>query len=293
MEKWDFGLDISRLISTEYSLHRDTFEEFRKSLYAYFVGNRLYFFEDDLLEKFQENEQVQGFLDQGKVGMQAIDAAFPDRYVLFGNRYKMTNPDKNIPVYFDMWVEHYLSPEDLDFNLFYTYQLRQTDLLELDSLLNYTLENYYYGDRTSFLRFLALTLRKHAAKLLDADQLETINEWMALKEKEPILPVDDEIRTKGKIKRRRDDNITQLNQEQTALFIYCLQKTNVILSDENLNNKEAGQAFSILTGYSADTIRQNLSKSELRNISTLKNVDTLIKTLTGMKKFVEDTIKGE
>ena len=37
-------------------------------------------------------------------------------------------------------------------------------------------------------------------------------------------------KTKVKYKRQRDDALTKLNQEQTALLIYCLQKTRIILT---------------------------------------------------------------
>jgi hypothetical protein len=84
-----------------------------------------------------------------------------------------------------------------------------------------------------------------------------------------------------------------LNQEQTALLIYCLRKTKVILIDEFLNNKEAGVAFSILTGYSADTIRQNLSKTELHKTATAKNVEMVEKALKEVLKYIEKQVKPE
>ncbi len=103
----------------------------------------------------------------------------------------------------------------------------------------------------------------------------------------------EKIKTKGKIKRERDDKATRLNQEQTALLIYCLRKTQVILKDEYLNNKEAGQAFSILTGYSADTLRQNLNKSEMARIASIKNVEAVAKVMKELQKFIEEEVKPE
>lgn len=100
-------------------------------------------------------------------------------------------------------------------------------------------------------------------------------------------------KTKGKIKRERDDKATSLNQEQTALLIYCLRKTKIILKDEYLNNKEAGQAFSILTGYSADTLRQNLNKSEMARIASIKNVEAVAKAMKELQKYVEEEVKPE
>src|ERR1019366_6593488 len=146
-------------------------------------------------------------------------------------------------------------------------------------ILNYSFENYNSDNKTDFIRFLKLTLRKHGNRLLLPEQMETINEWIAEKEKEVALSGTVEPKTKVRIKRERDDKVTLLNQEQTALLIHCLRKTKVILIDEFLNNKEAGVAFSILTGYSADTLRQNLNKSETANIATFKNVEVVEKAL--------------
>lgn len=100
-------------------------------------------------------------------------------------------------------------------------------------------------------------------------------------------------KTKGKTKRERDDNVTKLNQEQTALLIYYLQSAKIILRDEYLNNKEAGQAFSILTGYSADSLRQNLNKSELQRISSKKNIDAVANALTTIQLLIDRELKSK
>ena len=100
-------------------------------------------------------------------------------------------------------------------------------------------------------------------------------------------------KTKGKYKRQRDDALTKLNQEQTALLIYCLQKARIILKDEYLSNKEAGQAFAMLTGYSADTLRQSLGKADLSRIITKKNVKALHDTLTNLTILIGNDMKPE
>jgi len=101
------------------------------------------------------------------------------------------------------------------------------------------------------------------------------------------------VKTKNKARRERDDNITKLNQEQTALLIHYLQTGKIILRDEDLNNKEAGYAFSILTGYSADSLRQNLSKAELQRISTKKNIDKVANALTSIQLLMERELKAK
>jgi hypothetical protein len=101
------------------------------------------------------------------------------------------------------------------------------------------------------------------------------------------------VKTKGKHKRELGDRLTKLNQEQTALLIYALQKGRIILKDEDLNNKEAGQAFSILTGFSADTLRQNLGKTELKRIITKKNMDAVHAALTNLTILIDKEIKPD
>ena len=100
-------------------------------------------------------------------------------------------------------------------------------------------------------------------------------------------------KTKGKSRRERDDNVTKLNLEQTALLIHFLQSGKIILRDEYLNNKEAGQAFSILTGYSADSLRQNLSQRELKRISTKKNIDVIANALTSLQLLIDKEIRSK
>lgn len=84
---------------------------------------------------------------------------------------------------------------------------------------------------------------------------------------------------KGKIKREAQDNKTCLSQEQTVLLIYYLQQEGVLLKDENLRDTDAGIAFEILTGYSENTLRQNLGKfksNPYHNKTNLKEIDNLL-----------------
>lgn len=99
--------------------------------------------------------------------------------------------------------------------------------------------------------------------------------------------------TKGKLKREVQDNLTYLNQEQTALLIHYLQQGKIILKDEYLTNKQAGNAFSILTGYSADTLRQALGKTERERISHKKNLTELHTALNRIIILIERDLKGK
>jgi len=63
-----------------------------------------------------------------------------------------------------------------------------------------------------------------------------------------------------KVKREKNDSLTALNQEETALLAYYLQNNRVIIKDNVwVPNKAIASAFSILTGFSENTLRMNLS----------------------------------
>ncbi|MFN3341367.1 MAG: hypothetical protein ACK40M_01645 [Flavobacteriales bacterium] len=120
-----------------------------------------------------------------------------------------------------------------------------------------------------------------------------MTEWINFREKEEAGKT--KIRSKGKRVREDNDSTTLLTQEQTTLFISYLQRTKIIRYGENLKNKEAGEAFAMLTGYSAETIRQTLGQSELERISmnkkNLVGVENAIKRLTLAAKNDIDALK--
>lgn len=133
--------------------------------------------------------------------------------------------------------------------------------------------------------------------LTRAEILLKNNKRMLYLQTEPKTESDEEnlgsIKTKGKSKREAEDSVTALNQEQTALLIHFLQQTKIILKDEALNNKEAGQAFSVLTGYSADTLRQTIGKPEIERIATKKNLTQLHNVLTRMGILIDNKLRGK
>ncbi len=292
MEKRSHGINLNHLTATEYLRFPTSFKEYSEAVLFMFKIKDDFLYEDDLIEEYRNEPEVENLIRDGKQAMDAIRNAFPDRFISAGSRRKKEGEEFK-PAWFDLWKEDYIiTPEHPLYDLLFVYKLRQTDLLELDNTLNDFFENEK-DNKTDFIRFLKLTLRKHSKKLLQPEQIDTINEWITEQEKEPALSGTIEPKIKGKIKRERDDKVTLLNQEQTALLIYCLRKTKVILIDEFLNNKEAGVAFSILTGYSADTIRQNLSKTELHKTATAKNVEMVEKALKEVLKYIEKQVKPE
>ena len=293
MEKRSYGINLNHLTAGEYLQFSASFKEYSEAVLFMLKIKDDFLYEDYLIEEYRNEPEVENLIGDGRQAMDAIKNAFPDRFISAGSRRKKEGEEFK-PAWFDLWKEDYIiTPEHPSYNLFFTYKLRQTDILELDNVLNYFFENNNSDNKEDFIRFLKLTLRKHGKRLLQPEQIETVNEWIAEKEKEATLSGAENTKIKSKIKRERDDKVTLLNQEQTALLIYCLRKTKVILIDEFLNNKEAGVAFSILTGYSADTIRQNLSKTELHNTATAKNVEMVEKALKEVLKYIEKQVKPE
>ena len=290
MEKRIYGINLNRLTAGAYFQFPDSFKEYREAVLFMLKVKHDFFYEDYLIAAYND-DAVKSDIRNGMSAMDAIRQSFPDRFISAGRRKKETEDFR--PAWFDLWNEDYvITPEHPSYDLFFVYQLRQTDILELDNLLSDFLENYD-GNQTDFIRFLKLTMRKHSKKLLQTEQIETINEWLVDKEKEIALSGTEEQKGRSKIKRTRDDKVTLLNQEQTALLAYCLRETKIILNDEYLNNKETGHAFSILTGYSADTIRQNLKKTELVNTANIKNIEAVEKALKEIMKYIEKQIKPE
>lgn len=294
MEEQLYSMNLQVLSPFEEICFPDTYKEYSDAVEFLLRRKNIVILEDDILNSFKDDAYINEQWELGNQGMGPIQALLPNRYIREAIYPKNNGAkDEGVWGWIDLWSDYTIAQQDELYDLFFVYKLRQTDTMKLDVVLNYFLENNYGGNIKDFLRFLKLAVRVHGKNLIQPDEIDTINEWIAEKEKEPALSGSEETRSKVKVKRNRDDKITVLNQEQTALLIYCLQKNNVILKDELLSNKEAGLAFSILTGYSADTIRQNLSQSELAKTATLKNVEVLEKVLKEMLRFIDHEVKPE
>ena len=291
MAEKNCSIILNHLTAGEYFGFPDHFKEYSQAVIYMFNISDVFIPQEVLIDQHKDDPFVQHLVAGGTEQIEAITKTFPDRFISVGSR-KIQGQDHYIRAWVDLWGEYEIVRSNPFYDLFLTYKLRHTDLLEIDNLLNCSQLNYS-DNKKDFIRFLRLTLRKHGKKLLQPEQEETINEWITEQEKEITLFGNTEVKTKGKPKRDRDDKLTCLNQEQTALLIYCLRETKIILKDELLNNKEAGQAFSALTGYSADTIRQNLNKSEVARLATSKNIDAVTKAINDLNKFIENQIKPE
>jgi hypothetical protein len=257
-------------------------EEYRKNLLMYIQLKELYVNEDILIER-----------NKG-IGASSIDKILEMCPLIIRSGGKRKNKITNEfeTAYIDMAPAHYVQPKDMLYDYFFACRLRHVDLLQIDAFLDYHYNHYYEDNLVEFSRFLRILSRKYQDKMLNSDQIQTITEWLELKEKElQAQPVSGlTTRSKGKLKRDASDNLTCLNQEQTALLIYFLQKQRVFLKDEYLTATEAGKAFEILTGYSQNTLRMNLSKYLL--LQNKENLTALDTVLTQLKTSVKEALKG-
>lgn len=223
-----------------------------------------------------------------KSSLEKISNEKPARYIYVGTKRENGN---ELELWVDMMMEYYFTPEDDIYSLVLAYKLRDYDLLKIDPFLYYHQNKYFQDELEAFSRFVELTLRQYAGLIPDACVL-TVKEWIMqqkryLENQSDRLPV----KVKGRPRRERDDNQTALNQELTALFIQYLQKGQIIFSGEYLTNKQAGEAFHILTGYSAATLRQSLNTTEIDKIATKKNLTSLYNTIARLSIFIDRDLK--
>ncbi len=270
-----YELNLQELTSVQYSNHLSTFEEYKALGAAMLKKSEKYISDEDVL---MEQEEVEDF------------SKHPDRYVK--EEIPKKRRGKIVRVWYDLWEDYEITPKDLNYDFFFALKLRNLDLLKIDAFLDYQLEKTYEGETTKFTRFLQLVLRKFEKKVLQPDYIQTAMEWISEKQKQTNSDEKElSVKSKGIRKREPEDKLTKLNQEQTALLIHYLQKGNIIFSDENLNKKQAGQVFSILTGFSADSLRQNLSKTELERIATKKNLIELSNVFTRLGIVINNDLK--
>lgn len=216
--------------------------------------------ESDLIEKYNTKKTIKEILEENK-----------EQYM--AGHFMELKEGKREQIYFDIWALEPISPLDSYFPFFFAGKLSHLDLLEVDSFLNFHFEENYENNKEKFLRFLTLTIRRYHY-LLETDTVQTIQEWISLKEKTQELSGTNTTNKtesfKGRPKREAGDNRTVLSAVQTALLIQYLQKTNMILGQDYLNFKQAGEAFHVLTGFSPDSLRQGVGT---KGATIIKNED--------------------
>jgi hypothetical protein len=278
-----YELFLNRMTLWEQLESPATFEEYKKHVILLLQCKDLYISEDDILKQTRAKDIEQALTEHP--------------HILYTGRSIKNKAGEKIKVYCDLGAEYSVSPQDLLYDTFFAYKLRQVDILQTDQFLGYQLARYYNSNAEEFSRFLQLCIRKHQDKLLSPLIVQTVNEWIAAKEKQSQAELSSgaEERTgrkKGsRLKREAHDKLTSLSQEQTVLLMYYLQQERVILRDEFLSDLDAGRAFEILTGYSQHTLRQAFSKFSL--YLTKENLREIDHLLTRMKIAIDKDLKGK
>jgi hypothetical protein len=279
MEQLALELYLPHLSMVELMGSPEHYSIYQEAVVAMLSVKDLYVWEDDVL-KFNQ-----------KRTMEEVVAINEVRYVSAGEKKR---EGELVNAWYDTWAEYFITLKDPLYSLFFTYKLRQIDLLDMDDFLNYQLEQNYENNFTRFSRFLSLTLRKYAKKILEPEHELTADEWIKQKQEE-IKQDSSTGEKKGKLKgrpqRSSDDKLTVLNQEQTVLLIHYLQKSKMIFQGDFLKSNQAGQAFHILTGFSADTIRQKLGDTELKLINTKKNLTDLDNAFAKIRILIANDLK--
>ncbi|MFZ9846628.1 MAG: hypothetical protein ACO3EE_00575 [Flavobacteriales bacterium] len=265
----DLELNLNRMTIVERLMFPETFKEYQEKVALLIQSIEMYFSEKEILEHLNV------------VDIDAVLSSQPDII-------KTSRKDKEGKFfYMDIAMDYNVTPSNIFHDSFFAYKLRGLDILKIDAFLDYQLAAHYQNDTASFFRFLKLVERKYSS-LISAETVQTINEWIESFSKEIENPLAEKPK-KGKVKREAQDKLTCLNQEQTVLLMYYLQKEKVLLKNEYLTDMDAGKAFKLLTGYSQHTLRQNLSKFHLyQNKANLKEIDNL---LTRLKIAIDKDLK--
>jgi hypothetical protein len=264
-----FEVDLNYISSSEYMSKASDYDhqlEYVNIVISMLSQEGIFLFEEDIMNRFN-NLSFSEILEQN------------ENFVQGHNRRNPAKQGKLCPTYYDTWMSLLITPEKTSYPFFFAHLLKHTDLLQIDQCLAYQLEKYHSNDFSAFSRLLALMLRKFEGVVIPEKTVATIQEWIearaAQQKKEEDESGDSSLsgKKRGRINRRAEDNVTSLNREQTILLIQYLKEVGVFLKDEYLTDLDAGKAFELLTGYSQNTLRQDLGKFyQFQNKENLKKL---------------------
>jgi hypothetical protein len=278
----DIRLDDITLSMSISSRNQAYKAEYKRIVIFYLWLQGKYSFERDILERFPDLP---------------LTVILEENSNIIADGFEKDSQDGSnlAPVYYDISMPLHIESSDSFFSLFFAFKLDQTDILAIDSLLEYQWQKNFNSDLPQFSRFLQLLIRKHMDKIIPAATALTILEWTALKEKHLLQTSSNTsssvaIKKKGVIRRMQNDSVTSLSQEQTVLLFSMLQQIGIFMKDEYLTDADAGKAFEILTGYSQNTIRQKLAR--YTEFATQQNLLALKETIAQVTNIINETLKG-
>ncbi|MBB3836991.1 hypothetical protein FHS57_000973 [Runella defluvii] len=179
------------------------------------------------------------------------------------------------------------------FDLYFALRLNLTDLMQVFSFLDFQLDRNFGGDFTQFKAYLEQLIRKYKPVFLKPLIIESVESWLTQDRK----PLPDKTITKvsaendsfskkleiglPKLKPRdKNDGITSLTINQTALLFSLLREHKVIFKDESYQSKEnIYKAIQVLTGYNRQNIKTAMLDDKFSE-SDKEVVQNLINKLT-------------
>lgn len=246
-DNYKFDLILNFLAHGESMFMDDRrYQDFANTASNWLSRQGKHFFKDELMARFSTDKTFEQILEQRK------HEFIPGQIVQRGKKREQ--------IYYDIWSGDKIEAGDSFFSYFFACKLSHIDILQTDDFLNYHLEKSFENETEKFVRFLQLIFRQYAT-LIKPDTITTANEWISAEQKKPALSgTESETQKKARVKRDAGDNITSLNLAQTSYLINLLKQSKVIIKDDTiLTSKTAGEAFSLLTGYSPDTLRLKMN----------------------------------
>lgn len=252
------------------------FEDYKKTAFLFLNHKGKYLFAEDILSHYKIGMTLENLFEQEK-----------ERFIQGCNRKRSGKMEST---WHDIQSDEEIYFEDDFFDFFFACKLRHLDLLEIGDFLSFHLEYSFKNTRQKFLSFLNLSISQFHEKLLSPLIIEALNEWIKTNnETESLIESGDKI--KGRIPREAGDHLTTLNLHQTALLIQFMQHAGIILKGDYLTYLQAGKAFNILTGFSSNSLRQQLgTKGEIEG-AKYEDYKELHQILTSLSQLVETKIR--
>lgn len=170
---------------------------------------------------------------------------------------------------YSLWDNCPLSYEkdEEDFEFFFSWQLRLTDLLKIRAFLQWHIKNTFKSNLMEFKDFIEILYIKYDKILIcekNKKVVFSVLEKIEEKIKEPLSQDNNTItiglpnfpRTNS---RRKNDELTYLSRERTALLIDILREVNVFLKEDFQSNVNVAKAIQVLTGYTHNKLRTDLT----------------------------------
>ena len=174
----------------------------------------------------------------------------------------------------DMSCELTIDSDREDFEYFFAWQLALTDYFKIESFLQEQFEHTFLGEVEIFKKFIKILFRTYKYILTDSDNKEIVFEYIDnLKEIEKVI-IDiektEDIENEGTIIidlpkfprakfRTKNDDLTCLTRYRTALLVDTLRQVKVFLSEDFQPNIHVAKAIQVLTGYSHNKLRTDLT----------------------------------